>query len=278
MFLFERFNNLKLIKKLSMHIPEDISEMIANKNLSELMTASSTHRPTTTSDGKQTSRRRLLAPQQTETPSSTSNSLNLNFYNSVVVVSIASAILVVFGLACFSISMLLYFTSKCGRKRRAEKKKRREPQNSGGDFMSSSETKIVVYDMPSAAAALKESNNQKQTVYSLASTLSSTSECGDTSASSSSTTNNISPVTTTTTSIQGSSSNAPGSCSAAGPLFQTHLETTAHTNVLTTSLSNMQSQLPLPPNLPDLPKSNIFDWFMEQNAQSCEFSRVNHIK
>lgn len=268
-----------------MHIPEDISEMIANKNLSELMTASlssssSTHRPTTTSDGKQTSRRRLLAPQQTETPS-TSNSLNLNFHNSVVVVSIASAILVVFGLACFSISMLLYFTSKCGRKRR-EEKKRREPQNSGGDFMSSSETKIVVYDMPSAAAALKE-NNQKQTVYSLASTLSSTSECGDTSASSSSTTNNISPVTTTTTSIQGSSSsnsNAHGSCSsAAGPLFQTHLETnTAQTNVLTGSLSNMQNQLPLPPNLPDLPKTNIFDWFMEQNAQSCEFSRVNHIK
>lgn len=189
------------------------------------------------------SRRRLLVADT----STSSGLLNLNVYNSVVIVSIASVILVVFGLACFSISLFLYFT--CGNRRRSGKKSSSSSSSAakasggkgggGGGGGEKASDKIVVYDMPT-----EENNklaNNKQTVYSLGSSLSSStstsSECGEA-------TNNISPMTTTTASLIPANS--------AGPLFQTHLLET------TTTMSTSR-----PPIFSHENKSHIFDWYTQ---------------
>lgn len=201
---------------------------------------------------EQTSRRRLLAPSDSTT--STAN-LSLNFYNSVVVVSIASAILVVFGLACFSISLLLYFTSKCKRQESGDSTKKKPLNEEAAN--------IVVYDMPSMKENLK-TGGPKQTVYSLASSLS-TSECGDASTTTTSA-NNISP--STTASIQ--AANNIASSSSSGPLFQTHLEGAA--GILAAPLQHQ------PQSSCVSESSHVFDWFLQQNQQQMSRELPSLIK
>jgi hypothetical protein len=236
---------LKLVKQLNLQVPSNLLDGLNEKTSTRTTLTSSKQIE------EQTSRRRLLAPSDSTT--STAN-LSLNFYNSVVVVSIASAILVVFGLACFSISLLLYFTSKCKRQESGDSTKKKPLNEEAAN--------IVVYDMPSMKENLKI-GGPKQTVYSLASSLS-TSECGDASTTTTSA-NNISP--STTASIQAANNT---SSSSSGPLFQTHLEGAAA--ILAAPLQHQ------PQSSCVSESSHVFDWFLQQNQKQMSRELPSLIK
>lgn len=240
---------MKLVKQLNLQVPSNLLDDVDEKTSTRTTLTSSKQIE------EQTSRRRLLAPSHSADSTTSTANLSLNFYNSVVVVSIASAILVVFGLACFSISLLLYFTSKCKRQESGDSTKKKP--------LNEESANIVVYDMPSMKENLKI-GGQKQTVYSLASSLS-TSECGDASTTTTSA-NNISP--STTASIQ--AANNIASSSSSGPLFQTHLEGAAA--ILAAPLQHQ------PQSSCVSESSHVFDWFLQQNQQQMSRELPSLIK
>ena len=67
----------------------------------------------------------ILNQQQTQKQDANSQNISaINLFNSVIIITTASVILIVFGIACFVVSLSLYITSKC-------KQKKAEKTNSG---------------------------------------------------------------------------------------------------------------------------------------------------
>lgn len=93
--LLIKFNSLQISKLLNIKIPRNLISLL---RLNDFSTEFSS---TTTTVSME--------------PLLNSNS-TLNLYNSVIIISTASAILVVFGISCLSISIILYLISKCRNK------------------------------------------------------------------------------------------------------------------------------------------------------------------
>lgn len=181
--LNNNYDEALLNYKITLDQHQIITVKLPTRVVKLLKMASFTKKPSDESTTSRTSSTMSLSSKLDPT-TFTSSSL----FNSVIVISTISIVVILVGLICFVVSLMIYFTNKCGR--RSKKSGRRDDDD---DEKNEKMNNILVYDMLPSDPNNSNKLNQGSMLYSSSSSNTSTTSNNTKS-------NNISPVTTTTTS------------------------------------------------------------------------------
>jgi hypothetical protein len=258
--------DIKYYKNISIKIPLELVNKLNNIETSKLTTIS--YSSTLIDDIFKSNKQQNSLPQ-------------INLFNSVIIITTACVILIIFGMACFIISLSLYISNKCRNDKKNKGKNDsiktimpiNEAKSSISSASSTSSSSLIMTSSNSTQNVL-DSNNIQVYEYQPSEQKTSSQSVDNNnfiknlikntngnvytiatenihSGSSSSSSNNISPVTTTTTSVSNSNimnqkllkkNDISPIHNQFGPLFDTNLNNQNH--------------------------NNVYDWFIQNNSNN----------